>query len=95
MLHRAYYIYSQFLFAYFIDWNKDWRPGPYPETKEAREAAAKKYGLRPEDYEPFPNDGWQSHGDYPKVPILSESARDPHENWDHPEERRNFGEVVC
>lgn len=76
------------------DWNKDWRPGPYPESKEERDAAAKKYLLRPEDYKPYPNDGWDSQGDYPAVPRISEASRDPHENWDHPDEKRNFGEVV-
>lgn len=38
--------------------NKDWMPGPYPETQAEREAAAKKYGLRLEDYEPHdPSEG--------------------------------------
>lgn len=41
----------------FLDWNKDWKPGPYPETEEERKAAAKKYGLLPEDYKPYPDDG--------------------------------------
>ena len=37
-------------------WDKDWCPGPYPETQAEREAAAKKYGMRVEDYEPYTND---------------------------------------
>jgi NADH dehydrogenase (ubiquinone) 1 beta subcomplex subunit 8 len=32
-------------------WNKDFKPGPYPRTPEEREAAAKKYGLLPEEYQ--------------------------------------------
>jgi hypothetical protein len=32
-------------------WNKDYKPGPYPKTPEERKAAAKKYGLLPEEYE--------------------------------------------
>merc|ERR1712198_234395 len=38
-------------------WTYLWKPGPYPETDAERIAAAKKYGLIPEDYEPYPNDG--------------------------------------
>lgn len=36
---------------------KDMLPGPYPRTPEERAAAAKKYNLRVEDYEPYPDDG--------------------------------------
>lgn len=32
-------------------------PGPYPKTPEERAAAAKKYNMRVEDYEPYPDDG--------------------------------------
>ncbi|XP_060795084.1 acyl-CoA desaturase 1-like isoform X2 [Neoarius graeffei] len=32
-------------------------PGPYPRTAEERAAAAKKYNLRLEDYQPYPDDG--------------------------------------
>lgn len=32
-------------------------PAPYPETEEERRAAAKKYGLLPEEYKPYPADG--------------------------------------
>lgn len=32
-------------------------PGPFPKTPEERAAAAKKYNLRVEDYEPFPDNG--------------------------------------
>jgi NADH dehydrogenase (ubiquinone) 1 beta subcomplex subunit 8 len=38
-------------------WNKDFKPGPYPKTQAEREAAAKKYGLHPSEYEPYPDDG--------------------------------------
>lgn len=41
----------------FLDWNKDWKPGQYPKTDEERRAAAKKYGLLPEDYKPYPDEG--------------------------------------
>merc|ERR1712141_609787 len=63
-------------------WNYLWKPGPYPETEEERLAAAKKYGLIPEDYEPYPNDGqWNE-------------AIGPHGLGDYPNLRRNFGEPM-
>ena len=54
-------------------WNYEWSPGPYPRTKEERLAAAKKYNLQPEDYEPFPEDGYlgMGLGDYPKLQRVS------------------------
>ena len=75
------------------DWNKDWKPGPYPRTQEERAAAAKKYGMRVEDYEPYPDDG-TGYGDYPKLPRVSTESRDPYEEWDIPEVKRNYGEPV-
>lgn len=41
----------------FLDWNKDFKPGPYPKTEEERAAAAKKYGLQRHEYKPYPDDG--------------------------------------
>ncbi len=82
-----------FYFFLHADWNKDWKPGPYPRTPEERAAAAKKYGLRVEDYEPYPDDG-DGYGDYPKLPVHSDESRDPWYPWDLPEARRNFGEPV-
>jgi len=70
-------------------WNKDWKAGPYPVTKEQRAAAAKKYGLIEEDYEPFPDKEW---GDYPKIPDVGGSSKDPYYHWDYPDHRFNFGE---
>jgi len=78
---------------YIVDWNKDWKPGPYPRTPQERAAAAKKYGMRPEDYEPYPDDG-MGYGDYPKLPRVATESRDANEIWDMPEIRRNFGEPV-
>ena len=73
-------------------WTRDWKPGPYPKTKEEREAAAKKYNLIPEDYEPLPDGtGW---GDYPDLPIVGTDARDPYEDFDFHYRRRNYGETV-
>uniref|UniRef100_UPI00398F4FBB NADH dehydrogenase [ubiquinone] 1 beta subcomplex subunit 8, mitochondrial isoform X1 n=1 Tax=Pristiophorus japonicus TaxID=55135 RepID=UPI00398F4FBB len=37
--------------------SKDMLPGPYPRTPEERAIAAKKYNMRVEDYEPYPDDG--------------------------------------
>jgi len=76
-----------------LDWNRDWMPGPYPKTPEERAAAAKKYNLRVEDYEPYPDDGW-GYGDYPKLPLVSATARNPYEDYDIPTVKRNFNEPV-
>ena len=75
------------------NWNRDWKPGPYPKTPEERAAAAKKYNLSPEEYQPYPDDG-MGHGDYPKLPHISADSRDPFYPWDFPEHKRNFGEPL-
>lgn len=36
---------------------KDSGLGPYPKTPEERAAAAKKYNMTVEDYEPYPDNG--------------------------------------
>ena len=81
------------MWHFFIDWNKDWKPGPYPKTEKERIAAAKKYGLRLEDYRPYPDDG-MGYGDYPMLPRVSTEGKDAYESWDMPEIKRNFGEPV-
>lgn len=57
LLKIAVCFWLSYLSALFIlvtaAWNRDWKPGAYPETPEEREAAAKKYGMRVEDYEPY------------------------------------------
>ena len=78
---------------YNLDWNKDWKPGPYPKTDAERIAAAKKYGLLPQDYEPYPDDGF-GYGDYPKLPLVSTDQKDPFHDWDYPDLKRNFAEPV-
>lgn len=74
-------------------WNKDFKPAPYPQTQKEREAAAKKYGVPIEEYEPFPDDGL-GYGDYPKLPHKSIELRDPYYPYDYPEHRRNFNEPI-
>ncbi|THK32902.1 NADH dehydrogenase [ubiquinone] 1 beta subcomplex subunit 8, mitochondrial [Diachasma alloeum] len=71
----------------------DWKPGPYPKTEAERRAAAEKYGMPYEEYEPYPDDGW-GHGDYPKLPKIGVALKDPWYPYDWPEEKRNFGEVL-
>ncbi|KAH0504477.1 NADH dehydrogenase [ubiquinone] 1 beta subcomplex subunit 8, mitochondrial [Microtus ochrogaster] len=71
---------------------KDMLPGRYPRTPEERAAAAKKYNMRVEDYEPYPDDG-MGYGDYPKLPDRSQQERDPWYEWDHPDLRLNWGET--
>lgn len=75
----------------FLDWNKDWKPGPIPQTPEERAAAAKKYGLRPEDYNCLVD---KEIGDYPDLPYVAVQRRDPYEDYDFPGIRRNFREPV-
>jgi hypothetical protein len=70
-------------------WNKDFKPAPYPKTQKEREAAAKKYGIPIEQYEPYPDDGL-GFGDYPKLPNVSVDTRDPFYPYDYPEFKRNF-----
>ena len=66
-----------------------------------RIAAAKKYGLIPEDYKPYPNDGrfnpnigHQGMGDYPMLEPSSADSRSGHINWDDYDLKRNFGEPL-
>ncbi|XP_077530804.1 NADH:ubiquinone oxidoreductase subunit ASHI [Haemaphysalis longicornis] len=75
-------------------WNKDWAPKPHPRTEEEHRAAAKKYNMLPEDYKPSPENDEMSWGDYPHLPRISASARDPYEQYDFPFLRRNYGEPV-
>uniref|UniRef100_A0A8C8W0R3 NADH dehydrogenase [ubiquinone] 1 beta subcomplex subunit 8, mitochondrial n=1 Tax=Peromyscus maniculatus bairdii TaxID=230844 RepID=A0A8C8W0R3_PERMB len=72
---------------------KDMLPGQYPRTPEERAAAAKKYNMRVEDYEPYPNEG-MGYGDYQKLPDRSQLERDPWYEWDHSELRLNWGEAM-
>ncbi|KAJ6633182.1 NADH dehydrogenase [ubiquinone] 1 beta subcomplex subunit 8, mitochondrial [Pseudolycoriella hygida] len=74
-------------------WNKDLKPGPYPKTEEERVAAAKKYNLLREDYEPYPDDG-MGFGDYPHLPDVPVECKDPYYPYDLPEFKRNFSEPV-
>ncbi|XP_067385771.1 NADH dehydrogenase [ubiquinone] 1 beta subcomplex subunit 8, mitochondrial [Emydura macquarii macquarii] len=75
------------------DLPKDLLPGPYPRTPEERAAAAKKYNMRVEDYEPYPDDG-MGYGDYPKLPDRSQHERDPWYQWDSQSLRQNWGEPM-
>ncbi|XP_002736413.1 NADH dehydrogenase [ubiquinone] 1 beta subcomplex subunit 8, mitochondrial-like [Saccoglossus kowalevskii] len=72
--------------------SKDEMPGPYPRTPAERARAAKKYNMRVEDYEPYPDDG-TGWGDYPKLSSNHVSSRSNWDDWDFPEIRRNYGDV--
>ncbi|KAB0791647.1 hypothetical protein PPYR_03447 [Photinus pyralis] len=74
-------------------WNKDYAPAPFPKTQEERLAAIEKYQVMPSQYKPYEDDG-SGCGDYPNLPIVSGDARDPFYPWDHPETKRNFGELI-
>jgi len=73
--------------------HEPWKPGPYPKTEEERLAAAKKYGLLPEEYEPYPDDGL-GFGDYPKLPDIGQDSKSEYYPWDCPEHNRNFGKAI-
>ncbi|CAG9858460.1 unnamed protein product [Phyllotreta striolata] len=74
-------------------WNKDYKPGPYPQTEEERKKAAAKYGLTPKEYDVYADDG-MGYGDYPKLPRISMDSKDPFYPWDFPELKRNFNEPM-
>jgi len=74
-------------------WNKDWRPGPYPKNEDEMRAAAKRYGMIREDYEPYPDDG-MGYGDYPNLPMVPSETRDPYALYEHPELKHHYGEPV-
>lgn len=75
-------------------WEKDFLPGPYPKTEEERRAAAKKYGMQPEDYKPYdPELGWGT-GDYPHVEAIGMDLRSDYEQFDDYRLKKNFNEPV-
>lgn len=77
--------------AIYLD--KDWAPGNYPKTEEERLAAAKKYNLLPEEYQPYDPEKWEmALGDYPQLPNLHQSDRDFDYPWDYHWHRHNYGE---
>ncbi|CAG5041907.1 unnamed protein product [Parnassius apollo] len=73
-------------------WNYQYKPGPYPRTPEERAAAAKKYGLTIEEYQPYPED--MCYGDYPKLPDIGTDSKDPYYPYDYPDLKRNFNEPM-
>lgn len=86
-------VYVTKIIVFILDWNKDFKPGKFPETQKEREAAAEKYNLLPEEYKPFADDG-MGYGDYPKLPDEGVEQRDAYYPYDFPEHRRNFNEPV-
>lgn len=78
--------------AIYLD--KDWMPGPYPKTESERIAAAKKYNLLPEEYEPYDPEKWEfSYGDYPHLPNRFTKDQDPYYAWDYINYRKGYGET--
>jgi len=74
-------------------WNYLWKPGPYPKTEAERVAAAKKYGMLPEDYKPFPNEG-EGLGDYPDLGRCSGAERPGNMWWDDEDLKTNAGQPL-
>lgn len=78
--------------AVYLD--QDWMPGPYPKTEAERLAAAKKYNLLPEEYEPYDPDQWELHwGDYPHLPNICFWDKNTEYAWDYQCHHHNYGEV--
>ena len=50
-------VYSHIVCVSASGVSKNDLPGAHPTTPEERAAAAKKYNMRVEDYEPFPDKG--------------------------------------
>ncbi|XP_075733127.1 NADH dehydrogenase [ubiquinone] 1 beta subcomplex subunit 8, mitochondrial-like [Rhipicephalus microplus] len=75
-------------------WNKDWRPGPAPQTEEEMRAAAKKYKMLYEDYKVRAESEGLTWSDYPKLPTVTAGSRDPEDDYDFPTLKRNYGEPV-
>ncbi|KAI6226197.1 hypothetical protein M3Y99_01319400 [Aphelenchoides fujianensis] len=74
---------------------RDNQPGEYPENEAERRAAAMKYGLRPEDYQPIDKDDVRYHaGDYPDLGMITYDNKDPYEAYTDSWNRRNWGEPV-
>lgn len=67
-------------------------PGPYPKTEAERIAAARKYNMIPEDYEPYPEE--EGFGDYPMFKPVHMENRSDFEVYDFPVLKRNYGEPV-
>lgn len=63
-------------------------------SEEEHRAAAKKYNMLYEDYKPYPEHDRDHKGDYPQLPDIGLESRDPHENYDFPLLRRNYGEPM-
>lgn len=91
----SYRIINNLIISYVVysDWNKDYKPAPFPKTEQEIAAAAKKYNLLPEEYKPYADDGL-GYGDYPHLPDVSIETRDAYYPYDFPEHKRNFKEPV-
>merc|ERR1712038_307406 len=78
-------------------WNYVWVPDPKtPVTPEEKAKAAAKYGMIPEDYEPYgeTEEGLDMDlGDYPKIKPRSCDERPGYINYDYEHMKRDFGEV--
>jgi hypothetical protein len=74
-------------------YTKDVKPGPFPKTEEEIKAAALKYGMRPDEYKPMPDDGF-GIGDYPDLPLKGSETKDPYVEYDDFYLRRNYGDPV-
>lgn len=64
--------------------------GPWPKTQAERLAAARKYNLIPEDYQPYPEG--EGFGDYPHLALIGNINRDQYDDYDDFTDHRFYGE---
>lgn len=74
--------------------DRDWMPGPYPKNEAERKAAAKKYNLLPEEYEPLDLKWDLGQGDYPALPNRCWADEDPYGDYTYMADSRYFGDLV-
>ena len=69
-------------------------PSDYPETAEEWIRSARKYGIPIEEYQPYPDDGMTSRGDYPDFQPVHGLSRDFWHDWDMPPTKSDWGHVL-
>lgn len=72
----------------------DWMPGPYPKNEDERKAAAKKYNLLREEYEPYDPKWDIGSGDYPCLPNRCQEDEDPYDNYEYMADSRHYGQPM-
>lgn len=72
-------------------WNHLWKPIEYKEKNHAKHA--EKYQLHPDEYKPYDPYKYPV-GDYPALPLIGSTAKDPYYPYDNPVYKKNYHEPV-